>query len=243
MSSLFLKEIKGFFSSITGYLVIIVFLVANGIVLWWFHGGMNILDSGYSSLESLFVIAPWVFLFLVPAITMRSFAEEKKSGNMELLLTRPLSDLQIVLAKYLANFTLSVISILLTLVFYVSVIRLGNPIGNIDHAGTWGSFIGLLLLAATYVSIGIFTSSLTDNMIIAFILSSLFCFLLYKGLNYFGDLFLSGSIGNIILNLGIDEHYKSMQRGVIDSRDLVYFFSVIVLFIFLTRIKLNSRNW
>jgi ABC-2 type transport system permease protein len=243
MMSLFLKEITGFFSSLTGYLVIIVFLIVNGLFLWVFPGEMNVLDAGYSTLETLFVIAPWVFLFLVPAITMRSFAEEKKSGNMELLLTRPLTDLQIVLSKFFASLTLSVVSIFLTLIFYFSVIKLGNPQGNIDHGGTWGSFIGLLFLAATYVSIGIFASSLTDNIIVAFILSVLFCFFLYMGFNSISNLMFSGDTGSIIQNLGIDAHYHSMQRGVIDSRDLVYFFSAIILFILLTRIKLNSRNW
>lgn len=243
MKSLFLKEISGFFSSITGYLVIIVFLVTNGLFLWVFPGEMNVLDAGYSSLETLFVIAPWVFLFLMPAITMRSFAEEKKTGNMELLLTRPLTDLMIILAKYFACLVLAAFSILLTFIFYYSVIKLGSPQGNIDHGGTWGSFIGLMLLAAAYISIGIFASSITDNTIIAFILSILFCFFLYMGFNSVSYLSDTGAVGNFVLNLGIDVHYLSIQRGVIDSRDLVYFLSVIVLFIFFTRIRLNSRNW
>lgn len=243
MWSLFRKEITGFFSSLTGYLVIMVFLIVNGLFIWVFPGEMNVLDAGYSTLDSLFIIAPWVFLFLVPAITMRSFSDEMKSGNMELLLTRPLTDLQIVLSKYLANVVLSVLSIILTLLFYFSVIKLGNPQGNIDHGGTWGSYIGLLFLAACYVSIGIFASSLTDNSIVAFILSVVFCFFLYMGFNSVSKLIFSGEIGNIVQNLGIDAHYRSIQRGVIDSRDLIYFLSTIVLFIFLTRIKLNSRNW
>jgi ABC-2 type transport system permease protein len=243
MKSLFLKEISGFFSSVTGYLVIIVFLLSNGLFLWVFPGEKNILDAGYASLDTLFIIAPWVFLFLVPAITMRSFSEEKRTGNMELLLTRPLSDLQIVLAKYFANLSLAVISLIPTLIFYFAVIKLGNPIGNIDHGGTWGSYIGLVFLAAVYVSIGIFSSSLTDNIIIAFILSVLLCFFLYMGFNSVGYLSLKGSTGNIILYLGIDAHYNSMRRGVIDSRDLTYFLSVIVLFILFTRVRLHSRNW
>jgi ABC-2 type transport system permease protein len=243
MRSLFLKEITSFFSSITGYLVIIVFLVINGLFLWVFPGEMNVLDAGYSSLETLFVIAPWVFLLLVPAITMRSIAEEKKTGNMELLLTRPLNDLQIILAKYLASFVLTMVSVILTLIFYYSVIKLGSPLGNIDHGGTWGSYFGLLFLAASYVSIGIFASSLSDNIIVSFILSVLLCFLLYMGLNSISDLIFSGTTGNILLNLGIDAHYHSLQRGVIDSRDLIYFFSIIILFILFTRIKMNSRKW
>jgi ABC-2 type transport system permease protein len=243
MKSLFLKEISGFFSSITGYLVIVVFLLANGLFLWIFPGEKNILDAGYASLDTLFIIAPWVFLFLVPAITMRSFSEEKRTGNMELLLTRPLSDLQIVLAKYFANLSLTVISLIPTLIFYFAVIKLGNPVGNIDHGGTWGSYIGLVFLAAVYVSIGLFASSLTENTIIAFVLAVIICFFLYMGFNSIGYLSLKGSTGNIILNLGIDAHYHSMRRGVIDSRDLTYFLSLILLFVLFTRVKLNSRNW
>jgi ABC-2 type transport system permease protein len=243
MKSLFLKEISGFFSSITGYLVIIVFLLSNGLFLWVFPGEKNILDAGYASLDTLFIIAPWVFLFLVPAITMKSFSEEKRTGNMELLLTRPLSDLKIVLAKYFANLSLAIIALIPTLIFYIAVIKLGNPVGNIDHGGTWGSYLGLVFLAAVYVSIGIFSSSLSDNTIIAFILAVLICFFLYMGFNSVGYLSLKGSTGNIIINMGIDAHYHSMRRGVIDSRDLTYFLSVIVLFVLMTRIKLNSRNW
>jgi ABC-2 type transport system permease protein len=243
MKSLFLKEISGFFSSLTGYLVIIVFLLSNGLFLWVFPGEKNLFDAGYASLDTLFIISPWVFLFLVPAITMRSFSEEKKTGNMELLFTRPLTDLQIVLAKYFANLCLAVISLIPTLIFYYSVVRLGNPIGNIDHGGTWGSYIGLVLLAAVYVGIGTFASSLTDNTIVAFILTVLLCFFLYMGFNSIAFLSLKGTTGNIILNLGIDAHYHSMRRGVIDSRDLVYFLSVIISFVLFTRVKLHSRNW
>ncbi len=243
MRSLFLKEITGFFSSFAGYLVVITFLCVSGFFLWWFPGRMNVLDAGYASLETLFYIAPWIFLFLVPAITMRSFSEEQKSGNMDLLLTRPLNEFQIILSKYLACVVLTGIALLPTLIFYYSVIKLGNPTGNIDNGGTWGSYIGLLLLAAIYSSIGIFASSLSENTIIAFIIAVLLCFFIYTGFNSVAYLSLSGKIGNIILNLGIDAHYKSMRRGVIDSRDLVYFLSVVFLFLYLTFLKLRSRSW
>lgn len=243
MRSLYLKEITGFFSSITGYIVVIVFLVVNGLFIWIFPGDMNVLDAGYASLDTLFIISPWVFLFLIPAITMRSIAEEKKSGNLDLLRTRPLSELQIILAKYFAGVSVAVIAILPTLVFYFSLIFLGNPVGNIDSGGTLGSYIGLFLLAAIYVSIGIFASSLTENTIAAFVLSVLLCFFLYQGFNSIGYLSLTGKTGNFIINLGIDAHFKSMQRGVIDSRDLVYFLSVILLFLLFTKTKLRSHNW
>ncbi len=243
MRSLYAKEITGFFSSITGYVVVVVFLVLNGLFIWVFPGEMNVLDAGYASLDTLFIIAPWIFLFLIPAITMRSFSEEKKSGNLDLLLTRPISELQIILAKYFAGVTVAAIAILPTLVFYISVILLGNPMGNIDSGGTLGSYLGLFLLAAIYVSIGIFASSLTENTIVAFVLSVLLCFFLYQGFNSVGYLSLTGKTGTFILNLGIDAHFKSMQRGVIDSRDLIYFLSVITLFILFTKTKLRSRNW
>jgi ABC-2 type transport system permease protein len=243
MRSLFLKEISGFFSSFSGYVVVVAFLCANSVFLWWFHSKINILDSGYASLESLFFIAPWVFLFLIPAITMKSISEEKKTGNMDLLLTRPLSEMQIILAKYLACVSLAVISLLPTLIFYFSVIQLGNPFGNIDIGGTWGSYIGLLFLAAIYTSIGIFSSSLSENTIIAFITAVLLCFFFYLGFNSLADLTHTGQTGNLLLNMGIDAHYKSISRGVIDSRDLIYFLSVIILFLYLTLLKLRSRNW
>lgn len=243
MRSLYLKEITGFFSSITGYIVVVVFLVVNGLFIWVFPGELNVLDAGYASLDTLFIIAPWVFLFLIPAITMRSFAEEKKSGNLDLLMTRPLTEFQIILAKYLAGVTVAVIAILPTLIFYISLVLLGNPAGNIDSGGTFGSYLGLLLLAAIYVSVGIFASSLTDNTIAAFVLSVVLCFFLYEGFNSVGYLSLTGKTGNFIINLGIDAHFKSMQRGVIDSRDLVYFLSVIVLFLLFTKTKLRSHSW
>lgn len=243
MKSLFLKEIAGFFSSITGYIVIIVFLVINGLFLWIFPGEMNVLDSGYATLDTLFVIAPWVFLFLIPAITMRSFADEQRSGNLELLLTRPLNDLQIVLAKFFANCVVALLSILPTLVFFLAVQSLSVEGQGMDPGATWGSYTGLLLLASVYCSIGIFASSLTENSIIAFILAVGICFFLYIGFNSVGYLSPEGTTGNFIINLGIDAHYRSMQRGVIDSRDLLYFISVIIIFIYATRIRLRSRNW
>ena len=243
MKSLYLKEISSFFSSLTGYLIIIVFLVVNGLFLWVFPGEMNVLDSGYASLDTLFTIAPWIFLFLIPAITMRSFSEEKKSGNLELLLTRPLSEMQVVLSKYFAHLTLSIIALLPTLFFYLSIYMLSSSKGSVDAGATWGSYIGLVFLAALYTSIGVFASSLTDNTIISFIFAVLLCFIIYIGFNFIAYLSRQGSVGSVLLKLGIDAHYSSIGRGVIDSRDLLYFISVIILFLFFTRTKLNSRKW
>ena len=243
MLALFRKEINVFFSTLTGYIVIAVFLITNSLFMWIFPGELNVPDSGYASIDTLFVIAPWVFLFLVPAVTMRSFAEEKRSGTMELLFTRPLSDIQIILAKFLAGLILVLFALIPCLVFFVSVYLLGNPVGNIDTGGTWGSFIGLFFLAAVYVAIGVFSSSLTDNQVIAFIIAVLISFILYTGFDYISSIAVFRSMDQFILTLGINEHYKSMSRGVLDSRDIVYYILVISLFILFTKIVIQSRKW
>jgi ABC-2 type transport system permease protein len=238
MYSLFVKEIKSFFNSLTGYVVIIVFLLINSLFMWVFDGSMNLPDGGYATLDSLFTLAPWVFLMLIPAITMRSFAEEKHSGTLELLLTRPLSLMQIIGAKYLAAVVLIILAILPTLIYYLSVIMLGNPPGNIDHGGTWGSYIGLLMLACAYAAIGIFCSSLTDNLVIAFLLAAVFCLFACYGFEQTGNLIAMGKAGKIILSLGIIDHYNSMSRGVIDSRDVIYFAALIAIFMLMTEARL-----
>ena len=243
MWSLYQKEIASFFSTLTGYLVVGVFLVLTGLFLWVIPGEMNILFGGYATLDSLFYLAPWLYLFLVPAVTMRLFADEKRTGTIELLYTRPLTELQIVLAKYMAGFTLVIISLLPTLIYFYSVIQLGNPVGNIDFGGTWGSFIGLVFLAGIYVSIGVFCSSLTDNQIVSFVLAVVLSFVFYYGFEALSQIVSGNSTKSIIVYLGIDEHYQSMSRGVIDSRDLLYFLSVITLFVYLTRTVLGSRKW
>jgi ABC-2 type transport system permease protein len=243
MYSLFVKEIRSFLSSLIGYIVIVVFLLAISLFMWTVRGGTNVLDNGYASLDTLFATAPWVFLFLIPAITMRSFADEKKSGTIELLITRPISDLQIILAKYAAGLVLVLFSLLPTLVYYYSVYKLGVPVGNIDSGGTWGSYLGLLLLGSSFVSIGIFASSLTDNQIVSFIIALAACFFCYTGFEQISSLSLFGSADTIIENLGINEHYNSLSRGVIDSRDVVYFLSFNALFILSTKTVLESRKW
>jgi ABC-2 type transport system permease protein len=243
MFALLRKEISSFLSSIIGYSVITVFLLAMGLFLWVFPGNFNILDAGFASLETLFILAPWVFMFLIPAITMRSFAEEQRTGTIELLLTRPLSEWQIIMAKYLAGFLLVVIALLPTLVYYFNLQSIGNPAGNVDSGGTWGSYIGLLFLGGSFVSIGLFASSLSDNQIVSFILAFFLCFFCYAGFDSIGRLDVFKSIDTIVLNLGINEHYSSMSRGVIDSRDLFYFLSFTLFFLALTRFRLLSRNW
>ncbi len=243
MFTLLRKEIRSFLSSLIGYIVIIVFLLINGLFLWVFQGEFNVLDFGYASLEGLFMIAPFVFLFLIPAITMRSFAEEKRTGTIELILTRPLTDLQIVLAKYLAGLVLVIFSLLPTLIYFFSVYQLGFPKGNIDIGGMWGSYIGLLFLGASFVAIGLFASSLTDNQIISFIISVLLCGFLYIGFEFIYSLDLFGKVDLFIKSLGINAHYLSMSRGVIDTRDVIYFLSIILLFILLSKNSLERRKW
>jgi ABC-2 type transport system permease protein len=240
---IFRKEIKGFFSSLTGYVVMIVFLAMNSLFMWVFPGQMNVLETGYATLESLFSIAPWAFLFLVPAITMRMIAEEKRTGTLELLYTRPVSELQIVLAKFLASWSLVLLSLLPTLVFFWSVYRLGSPPGNIDVGGTWGSYIGLFFLGGIYAAIGVFASAVTDNQIVAFILAVLLSLLMYLGFDFAAGLAGTGKISLLISGFGIDYHYNSISRGVLDSRDLLYFLGVIALFIMSTRLVLQRKNW
>jgi ABC-2 type transport system permease protein len=243
MYSLFVKEIRSFLSSLIGYIVIVVFLLAVSLFMWIIKGDTNVLDNGYAVMKTLFIIAPWVFLFLIPAITMRSFAEEKRTGTIELLLTRPLTDLQIILAKYSAGLVLVTIALIPTLLYYYSIYLLGIPQGNIDSGATWGSYMGLLLLGSSFVSIGIFSSSLTDNQIISFILSLALCFFCYTGFEQISSLSLFGRADTFIDALGINQHYNSLARGVIDTRDIVYFVSFNALFVLLTKTVLQSRKW
>lgn len=243
MIALLKKEIRSFLSSLIGYITITVFLLLISLFMWVLKTDSNILENGYATIDPLFIIAPWVFLFLIPAITMRSFADEKKGGTIELLLTRPLTDLQIILAKYLAGFILVLFSLLPTLIYYYSVHKLGNPIGNIDTGGMWGSYIGLLFLGAAFVSIGIFASAITNNQVVSFILGLFLCFFAYIGFEYISSFDLFGKVDDLILTLGINQHYTSMSRGVIDTRDIIYFISIIAIFIVATRTVLESRKW
>jgi len=239
MYSLFTKEIKSFFNSLTGYIVIIIFLLINSLFMWVFEGPMNLPDGGYATIDTLFILAPWVFLMLIPAITMRSFAEEKRAGTLDLLLTRPLSELQIIGAKYFAAVVLILLSLLPTLVYYLSIYSLGSPVGNIDQGATWGSYLGLIMLASAYAAVGIFCSSLTDNLVVSFLMAALLSLFICYGFEQLGTLFTMGKIGKVLISMGIIEHYQSMSRGVIDTRDIFYFVLMILVFLFLTKIKLE----
>lgn len=242
MSALFLKELRTFLSSLIGYVVISVFLLITGLFMWIFPGELNILDMGLANIDTLFYISPWVFMFLIPAVTMRSFAEEKRSGTIELLFTKPISDLQIILAKYLAGFILVIIAVIPTLVFYFTVYIFGAGVG-IDTGGTWGSYIGLLLLAAGYVSIGIFASSITKNQIVSFLLAAILCFFMFNGFQSLASFDLLGSWDAQVAKLGMQDHYTSLSLGNIDSRDIVYFLALIAIFMTFTKLVLGSRKW
>jgi ABC-2 type transport system permease protein len=243
MYTLLRKEVSSFLNSLIGYSVVVVFLLINGLFLWIFPMQFNIPDYGFASIDNLFMLAPWVFLFLIPAITMRSFAEEQRSGTIELLLTKPLTDMEIILAKYLAGVVLVFFSLLPTLVYFVSVYRLGQPVGNIDMGGTWGSYLGLLFLGAGFTAIGIFASSISGNQIVSFLIAVFLSGFVYIGFEFIYGLSLFGKIDLFIQQLGISAHYTSMSRGVIDTRDVIYFLSLIAVFLMLTRFNLERRKW
>ena len=242
MVSLFKKEIIQFYGSITGYLVAVVFLLLTGLFLWVFGGNYNIPDGGYATLDGLFEIAPWIYLFLIPAVTMRTFADEKHNGTIELLLTRPLTELQLIIAKFSSTLVIVLITLLPTLIYFLSVYLLGNPVGSIDSGATWGSYLGLFFLATIYLTIGIFTSSLTENQIISFILAVFLCFVFYSGFDFIAGLPLSSDLSDFLSALGINSHYESISRGVLDSRDLFYFIFMAGFFILLTKIVLEWKR-
>ncbi len=236
------KEVSSFFNSLSGYIVVSIFLILNSLFLWVFPGNYNVLDSGYAGLDTFFFMAPWIFLFLVPAVTMRMFAEEKRSGTVELLYTRPLSDLQIITAKFSAGVILVIISLIPALIYFFSVGLIGETPWNIDTGAFWGSFTGLFFLASVYVAIGVLASALTENQIIAFLIAVLISFFFYMGFEAVSSLQIWGNAASIIENLGINAHYKSLSRGVIDSRDIIYFTAVSLIFIILTKTVLERRK-
>ncbi|MDO4462772.1 MAG: gliding motility-associated ABC transporter permease subunit GldF [Bacteroidia bacterium] len=239
MFALYKKEIYQYFSSAVGYLVSIVFFITVGLFLWILPSGDNIIYSGYASLRPLFDLAPWLYLFLVPAISMRLISEEKNKGTMELLLIRPISRLKIVTAKYLAGLTLVLITLIPTVVYIAIIWHLGQPQGNIDMGSVCGSYLGLIMLAGVYMAIGIFASSLTSNQIVAFIVAMTLCYLVYSGFGALSTLPSLQGCASIVSLCGIEEHYASISRGVVDTRDVVYFLSIAVSFILFTSLRLK----
>ncbi|MBT0607907.1 gliding motility-associated ABC transporter permease subunit GldF [Aequorivita echinoideorum] len=236
MLTLIKREINTFFSSTIGYLVIAVFLLLNGLFLWVFDGDYNILNSGFADLSPFFEFAPWILLFLIPAVCMRAFSDEMKMGTLELLLTKPITLPQIVLGKYFGAVLLIIIALIPTLLYVYTVSSLGNPPGNLDVGSTVGSYLGLLFLVCAYTSIGIFSSTLSQNQIVAFIIAVFLCFVLYYGFQGF----TSSSFN--ISGLGMKAHFDSVARGVLDTRDLIYFISVTTFFIALTIFKLKKNK-
>ncbi|RFN60394.1 gliding motility-associated ABC transporter permease subunit GldF [Marixanthomonas ophiurae] len=238
MTALIKREITAFFATPIGYLVIVIFLLINGLFLWVFTGDYNILDAGFADLSSYFQLAPWVLLFLIPAVTMRSFSDEIKMGTLELLLTKPISLKNIVLGKYFGAVILITVALLPTLLYIITISQLGNPAGNWDVGSTLGSYIGLLFLVLAYTAIGVFSSTLSQNQIVAFIISVFLCFALYYGFEGITNL----GIDFPIETLGMKAHFDSVARGVLDTRDIIYFLSISALFISFTILKLKKRN-
>jgi len=242
MLTIFKKELYSYFSSLVAYITIGIFLIVLGLFLWIFPD-TSIIEYGYAGLDSLFSTVPYLFMFLIPAITMKSLAEEKKEGTFELLATRPLTDWQIVLGKYLAAVVLVLFSLIPTLIYYYSVYKLGVVEGNIDSGAVIGSYIGLFLLGGAFTAIGIFSSSLTKNQIIAFAIAVFLCFFAFSGFDSASQVLSLQKFDNILINIGINEHYQSISRGVLDSRDLIYFLSFIAVFLLITKSILGGRKW
>ncbi|MFC3416055.1 gliding motility-associated ABC transporter permease subunit GldF [Algoriphagus hitonicola] len=239
MKSLFLKEINAFFGSLLGYLIVAMFLVAMGLIVWVFPE-TSVLDYGYADLEPLFTYTPYVFTFLIPALSMRAIAEERKNNTWELLRTSPLSLVQIIIAKYLALLLLIGLAVLPTLLYYFSIMQLGDPAGNLDQAGFFGSWIGLLMIGAVFGAVGIFSSALSSQQVVAFVMGVFLCFVLYFGFSALADLIL-GDWGYWIEEFSLSFHYINLSRGVIDSGDVFFMIGMIWLFLGLSVLTLKNK--
>jgi len=242
MYAVFKRELFSLLNSLMAYITIGVFLLVSGLLLWFFPD-TSILEYGYAELNGFFSLAPFLFMFLIPAITMRSFAEERREGTYVLLASRPLSDWQILMAKYFACLILVLFALIPTLLYYYSIVQLGMPKGNIDGGAVAGSYIGLVLLGSAFAAIGIFSSSVTKNQVIAFAVAVFLSFIAYSGFDALAKIFASTILEDVFLWLSVNEHFQSMSRGVLDTRDLVYFISFILLFLGLTRLVIGGRKW
>ena len=242
MLAILYKEITGFFSSLVAYITIAAFLIVTGLFLWVFPES-SILDYGYAGMDSFFNIAPYIFMFLIPAITMRSLAEERKDGTFELLATRPITDWDIIGGKFLAALAIVVLTLVPTLVYYVTVYQLGIPKGNIDTGAVIGSYLGLVLMGSVFVSIGLFASSLSKNQIIAFTVSVFLSFFAFSGFDSISQILSFQNVNSYLTALGINQHYQSISRGVLDTRDFIYFISFCALFLLFTKTILGGRKW
>ena len=236
------KEFHSFFNTPVGYIVLAIFFVGAGLFLWIFPGEYNVLNSGYANIDGLFVLAPWLFLFLCPAVTMRLIAEEKQQGTIELLLTRPISTFSLVVGKFLSAWLIMLVALIPSIIWYATVYILAEPMGNVDSGAFWGSFIGLIFLASVYGSIGLFGSSITRNQLTAFVVSAVICFTMFYGFELIGSLFANGNTSLYLKNSGIHAHYQSMSRGVLDSRDMLYMIIITVLFLLGAKTALTRKK-
>ncbi len=242
MFAIFLKEINSFLNSLIAYLVMIVFITFIGLYTWVFPDS-SVLNYGFADMQSLFEFGPVAFLLLIPAITMRSFSEEKREGTIELLLTRPLTDWQIVLGKYFACLALVLLSLIPTSIYYFSIRELGNPPGNIDSAAVLSSYVGLLLLGSVFTAVGLFSSVSTKNQVMSFIICLLICYVLYDGLARIATINLWSSQAALLTYLGLGNHYEALSKGLIDSRNVFYLLSIVGVMLLLTHKILGSRKW
>mgnify|MGYP002347952555 CR=1 FL=1 len=239
MLAIFQKEIGSFYNSLIAYIVMGVFLTAVGLIFWVFPDS-NILDYGFADMNSFFSLAPYVLIFLIPAITMRSLAEESRNGTLELLLTKPIKNRDLVLGKFFANWVLVLLTILPTLLYYFSVYQLGNPVGNIDSAAVVGSYMGLLLFCGVLVAMGLWSSSLNDNQIVAFILAVFLGFIWYLGFSAVSKLLGSGALAELFSWIALDQQYSALGKGLIDSRNVIYLITLLAFFLYLTYWKVET---
>lgn len=242
MYAVFKRELFSLLNSLMAYITIGIFLLAAGLLLWFFPD-TSILDYGYAELTGFFSLAPFLFMFLVPAITMRSFAEERREGTYILLATRPLTDWQIISAKYCACLILVLFSLIPTLIYYYSISKLAMPSGNVDTGAVIGSYVGLLFLGASFTAVGVFASAITKNQVIAFAIAVFICFIMYNGFDALAKMELPATFQNFFVFLSVNEHYQSISRGVLDTRDAIYFFSLVTFFLLLTRFAIGGRKW
>jgi ABC-2 type transport system permease protein len=242
MKHILIKEINSFLDSLIGYVVMVVFLVSLGLMLWVFPD-TSVFTYGYAELNTFFQLSPYVLMFLVPAISMRMFTEEYRLGTLETLLTRPIRELEIIIGKFLASFFLIIIALVPTVLYVVTIHQLSLPVGNIDLAGIFGSYVGLLLLAGVFAAVGTFSSSLSGNQVIAFILAAFLCFFLYEGFQAIAGIFSNGRIADRVDQLGLYYHYRSLGKGLVDMRNVGYLLGVLLMFLFTTKLVLDARKW
>lgn len=242
MYPVFKRELFSLLNSLMAYIAIGIFLLAAGLMLWFFPD-TSVFEYGYAELTGFFTLAPFLFLFLIPAITMRSFAEERREGTYVLLATRPITEWQIILAKFLSCLIIVFFALIPTVVYYITIYKLSLPEGNVDGGAILGSYIGLLLLSSAYTALGIFSSSITKNQVVAFAISVFLCFIAYSGFDAMSKVFELRTLESLFLNLSINQHYQSISRGVLDSRDIAYFFTFVVLFLGLTKVVIGGRKW